>query len=52
MRDNREDLTLPPAFMGSVYLAAKGRVTAPRRLWPPEELTALSEVVRHRLLLG
>ena len=36
----------PLAFIGIVYFefgCAGGRVTASRRLWPPEELAALSE---------
>ena len=41
---NREDLTLPVGiYWNCVFGCAGGRVTAPRRLWPPEELAALSE---------
>ena len=43
MRDNREDLTLPAGiYWNCVFGSAGGRVTAPRRLWPPDELAALS----------
>ena len=43
MRDNREDLTLPAGiYWNCVFGCAGGRVTAPRRLWPPDELAALS----------
>ena len=43
MRDNREDLTLSAGiYWNCVFVCAGGRVTVPRRLWPPEELAALS----------
>ena len=46
MRDNREDLTLPASIYWNCVLgSAVWRVTAPRWLWPPEELAALSEGV-------
>ena len=44
MSDNREDLTLSAGInWNCVFGCAGRRVTAPRRLWPPEELAALSE---------
>ena len=44
MSDNREDLTLSAGIYWKCACGcAGGRVTAPRRLWPPEELAALSE---------
>ena len=56
MRDNREDLTLSAGiYWNCVFVCAGGRVTVPRRLWPPEELAALSGspgVLGHRLPLG
>ena len=33
----------PPAFTGIVGFAAQWGVLPPRRLWPPEELAALSK---------
>ena len=46
MRDNREDLTLPASiYWNCAFGCAVWRVTAPRWLWPPEELAALSEGV-------
>ena len=44
MSDKREDLTLPAGiYWNCACGCAGGRVTAPRRPWPPEELAALSE---------
>ena len=41
--DNREDLALSAgSHWNCVFGCAEGRATAPRRLWPPEELAALS----------
>ena len=46
MRDNREELTLPAGiYWNCVFGCAVWRVTAPRWLWPPEELAALSKGV-------
>ena len=60
MSDNREDLTLSAGiYWNCVFGCARSVLTAPRRLWPPEELAALSEVLAalsevlgHRLHLG
>ena len=44
MSGNREDLTLTAGMNWKWACGcAGGRVTAPRRAWPPEELAALSE---------
>ena len=44
MSDNREDLTLPAGIYSNCACGCVERcVTAPRRPWPPEELTVLPE---------
>ena len=53
MRDNREDLTLSAGiYWNCAFGCAGGRVTVLWRLWPPEELAAVSEGAGSSLTSG